>query len=192
MRFFLSSLPNIPSTRRSAHSVFAAKRAHSATNNTFYQPGPSVWVFPEIYQIGRGKNKTPQHIPYISRTLATLIGCSAMTLSDSSFSPAFQSMQAENGSSDKRCPVMTDHFLGLVPDETIVPRALGGSTHTTGRRQYRWAKANKDVLCGLLFLCDVFFNFLRGGRRLPYLRLFMPANSAGGLLFAGDPTWGDI
>lgn len=55
-------------------------------------------------------------------------------------------------------------------------RAHWVGAHPTGRRQYRWAKANKDVLCALLFLCNVFFNFLRGGRRLPYLALFIPAN----------------
>lgn len=59
-------------------------------------------------------------------------------------------------------------------DETIVPHSL--VVRATRQCQYRWTKANKDVLCALLFLCNVFFNFLRGGRRLPYLRLFIPAN----------------
>lgn len=99
MRFFLSTPPSIPSSRRSAHSVFAAKRAHSATNKILRKPGPSVWVFPEIYQIARWKIKHSStflsHKASISRTLTTLIGWSAMTLPDSSFSLAFQSMRAE-------------------------------------------------------------------------------------------------
>lgn len=126
------------------------------------------------------KNKTPRHIPWprasISGTLTTLIGWSAMTLPDSSFSPAFQSMQAENGSSDKR-DAWRWQFISW-PSCLMKPlcHAHWVGAHTTGRRQYRWGKANKDVLCALLFLCDVFFNFLRGGRRLPYLGLFIPAN----------------
>lgn len=48
--------------------------------------------------------------------------------------------------------------------------------YTTRGCQYRQCKANKDILCALLFFRDVFFNFLRGRRRLPYLRLFIPAN----------------
>lgn len=89
---------------------------------------------------GKGReNKTPRHIPWlepsISGTLTTLIGLSVMTLPDS-LQPAFQSMQAENRSADKRRPdgeiLMTVRFLRPAPlpvlDETIVPRTLIGST----------------------------------------------------------------
>lgn len=53
----LPTLPNIPSTRRSPHRVFATERAHSATTNILYKPAPPFWVFPEMYQIGRWKIK---------------------------------------------------------------------------------------------------------------------------------------
>lgn len=115
------------------HIVCSLRNVHTLQQTASFtsllrQSGFFPWDLPDRTV----KNKTPRHIPRprasISGTLTTLIGWSAMTLPDSSFSPAFQSMQAENGSSDKRCSAMTVHFLALVPDETIVPRALGGST----------------------------------------------------------------
>lgn len=131
MRFIRPALPSIPSTCRSAHPVCTLRDVHTLQQTTSFTSLVSLG-FPWDVPDRTVKNKTPRHIPWprasISGTLTTLIGWSAMTLADSSFSPAFQSMQAENGSSDKRCPVMTVHFLALMPDETIVSRTLGGST----------------------------------------------------------------
>lgn len=175
----LSILPNIPSTRRTPRSVFATKRAHSATNNILDKPAPSVWVFPEIHQIGRWKIKHP----------GTFLGHGPLSLEHWPLwlagvrwpCPIPPSARHSSQCKQKRGALIRDaRRWQFISWSSCLMKPLCHAhwvgAHAPGRRQYRWGKANKDVLCALLFLCDVFFNFLRGGRQLPYRRLFIPAN----------------
>lgn len=139
----------------------------------------SVWVSPEIYQIGRWKIKHP----------ATFLGHGPLSLEHWPLwlagvrwpCPIPPSARHSSQCKQKTGALIRDawwwQFISW-PSCLMKPlcHAHWVGALATGRRQYRWSKANKDVLCALLFLCDVFFNFLRGGRRLPYLRLFIPAN----------------
>lgn len=159
MRFILPTLPNIPSTRRSAHGVFATKRAHSATNNLLYKPGPSVWVFPEIYQIGWWKIKHP----------GTFLGHGPLSLEHWPrwlAAVRWPCPIPPSGRHSSQCKQKTGALIRDArrwqfiswPSCLMKPlcHAHWVGAHTTGRRQYRWGKANKDVLCALLFSATYF------------------------------------
>lgn len=74
---------------------------------------------------------------------------------------------------------MTDSFLHLNFDEAIVPRTIKGDIcYKKGSMPIAQGK-QKGSLCFAVsdfFLAAYLFNFLRGRRGLPYLRLFIPAN----------------
>lgn len=179
MWFILPTQPNIPSTCRSAHSVCTLRNVHTLCNKQHPLQAGSVWVFPEIYQIGRWKIKHP----------ATFLGHGPLSLEHWPLwlagvwwpCPIPPSARHSSQCKQKTGALIRDarwwQFISW-PSCLMKPlcHAHWVGALATGRRQYRRSKANKDVLCALLFLCDIFFNFLRGGRRLPYLRLFIPAN----------------